>query len=237
MEKVIEHLSNSFSEMGSTLTFVAIVLILFMIIFKKTISQVIGKIKIDRINYVKDRSKRKVKDLWSHDLFITVGLVKKKVNSINFTTHGEIDPIKSKLLKLLISNQLDNFKDRMKSFIDRDCIDNFDGQKLKFLITEVLNEGRLEYNKKSKGEFLEMGIEKEDADFLMKEYASFRDEVQEGFFDRIDSITTNVNYYNNYDRLSAVFEVLAMGLYLIPKDSIAACNNINGRFKKYSDEK
>jgi hypothetical protein len=234
MEKIIEHLSNSFSEMGSTLTFVAIIIIIFMIVFKKSISQIIVKLKINKI---RSRNSMKVKDLWSHDLFITVGLVKKKIDAINFTTHGEKDDVKSKLLKLLISNQLDNFKVRMREFISRECIDNFDGQKLKYLMTEILTEGRAEYNQKSKNQFLEMGIEKEDAEFLIKEYGSFRDEVQEGFFDRIDSITTNVNYSNNHDRLSAVFEVLAMGLYLIPKDSMIACNSINGRFKKYSDKK
>lgn len=232
MENIIKHLSNSFSEMGATLTFVAIILILFMFIFKTPISQIIGKIKLGGIRN-KDRNKRKVKDLWSHDLFITISLVKKKVNAIEFTTHGEYDIVKSKLLKTLIGHQLDNFKSRMIDFINKECIDNFDGQRLKYLITEVITSGTKEYNKISKTEFLEMGVSNEDAQFLIDEYNDFRDEVQEGFFDRIDSITTNANYYNNYDRLSAVFEVLAMGLYLIPKDSISACNQINGRFKKY----
>tara|TARA_R110002051_G_scaffold232908_1_gene294576 strand:+ start:217 stop:924 length:708 start_codon:yes stop_codon:yes gene_type:complete len=234
MEKLVEHFSNSFSEMGSTLTFVAIIIILFMVIFKNSLSQVIAKIKLGGTERAK--SKKRVKDLWSHDLFITVGLVKKKVNAIDFTTHGEVDTIKSKLLKRLISNQLESFSERVRGFINKDCIDSFDGQKLKFLITEVLRTGTVEYNQKTKNEFLEMGISKDDADFLIDRYGNFRDEVQEGFFDRIDSITTNVNYSNNYDRLSAVFEVLAMGLYLIPKDSISACNNINGRFSKYSKE-
>ena len=230
MEKLVEHFSNSFSEMGSTLTFVAIIIILFMVIFKNSLSQVISKVKFNKKNTVK----KKVRDLWSHDLFITTSLVKSKVNAIDFTTHGELDVVKSKLLKRLISNQLESFNERVMDFINKDCIDNFDGQKLKFLITEVLRAGTVEYNQKTKNEFLEMGISKDDADFLIGRYGNFRDEVQEGFFDRIDSITTNANYSNNYDRLSAVFEVLAMGLYLIPKDSVSACNNINGRFSKYS---
>ncbi len=135
---------------------------------------------------------------------------------------------------MVIENQLNYFHKAMKDFIKKECIDNFDGQKLKYIITEVLRGITTQYNEKSVLEFTKMGITEDDAIFLVNEYGYFRDEVQEGFFERIDSITTNANYYNNYDRLSAVFEVLAMGLYLIPKDSLTACNNINGRFKKYS---
>jgi hypothetical protein len=220
--------------MGASLTFVAIIIITLAFIFKGSIVELVKKIRLGKSAYQGASKNRRVKDLWSHDLFMTVDAVKKKVEPIRFTTHGEYDSAKSKLLKMLINNQLDNFKKRMKEFILKDCIDNFDGQKLKFIITDTLRSGTIEYNEKTLNEFTEMGVRAEDGRFLIDEYGFFRDEVQEGFFERIDSITTNANYYNNYDRLSAVFEVLAMGLYLIPKDSKAACNNMNGRFKKYA---
>lgn len=234
MENIIKHLSHSFSEMGSVLTFVAIILIALMFIYKTPISEAIKKFRINRNLRKQAPKNKKVKDLWSHDLFLTVDTIKNKMHPVRFTTHGEYDAVKTKLLKALINNQLDNFHKRMKDFINKECIDNFDGQKLKYLMTEALKKGTREYNEKSRLQFIEMGISEEDAVFLIYEYGYFRDEVLDGILERIDSITTNENYNSNFDRLSAVFEVLAMGLYLIPKDSRTACNNINGRFKKYT---
>ena len=65
------------------------------------------------------------------------------------------------------------------------------------------------------------------------EYEIFRSNIADGFTERVESITTNDNYHCNFDRLSAVFEVLALGLYLIPRDAKTACSAINGKFLKY----
>lgn len=233
MEDIIKTIGSSFSEMGALLTFLAILTISIMTIFKKSISKKIEEMKLVKGVEKNKVKKRFVKDLWSHDIFITIEVVKAKIAPMRFTTHGEYDEIKTKLLKILINNQIDNFQKRLSEFINKDKIDELDGQKLKFSITENIKNGAKEYNTKSKKEFISLGITEEDATFLIDEYGYFRDEVQSGVFERVDSITTNSNYYNNYDRMSAVFEVLAMGLFLIPKDSQAACNNINGRFRKY----
>ena len=237
MEEIVKYFGNSFSEMGSSLTFLSIITISIMFIFKRPISEKIDKIRLrGKVIGGSELKLRYVRDLWSHDLFMTVESIKSKVDKIRFTTYGEYDVAKSKLLKVLIKNQLDVFYKRLKGYIGKDSIDGYDEQKLKYTLTEILKKGSIEYNEISRNSFVEMGVTEEDANFLINEYGYFRDEVQEGVFDRIDSITTNSNYYNNYDRLSAVFEVLAMGLYLIPKDSQAACNRINGRFKKYAEK-
>ena len=233
MDELFRGMSSSFSEMGSVLTASVIVIVVALYLFRKQWSESIKGVKLNRKKKLINK-RRLVKDLWSHDLFITAESVKKKVSAIRFTTHGEYDVVKTKLLKILVENQLNSFTKSMKEFIKRDCIDNFEGQRLKFTLTEVLRHGVERYNKETSEQFIRMGVSKEDADFLIGEYEYFRDEIQEGFIDRIDSITTNDNYNSNYDRLSAVFEVLAMGLYLIPKDSVTACNRINGRFKAYA---
>ena len=233
MDGFLKNISASFSQMGSTLTFVAIIIICLLYFLKAPLGELIKGIKVKNYNDVKIAT-RKIRELWSHDLFITTKEVVKKVNSMRFTTYENFDDSKTRLLRILVSTQIEHFNKRMKDFIKREDVDKMNGQELKYVIVHELRASTRESNEKSKIRFMEMGVSEKDARYLIFEYDHFRDEVQSGFIERIESITTNDNYYCNYDRMSSVFEVLAMGLYLIPKDSVTACNNINGKFRKYN---
>jgi len=232
MGDLFKSLGDSFSQMGSALTFFAIVIIVAMYIFKGPISELIKKIRFKAGRNIKSKNKE-VKDLWSHDLFLTAEEVRRKVNTIKFTTYGDYDEAKTKLLRILVNFQIDYFIKNLKQLIKGSDMDKLDGQDLKYTLIKKLTNSVDQHNEATLEKLISLGIREDDTKYLIDEYDFFREEVMRGFVERIESITTNDNYHCNYDRLSAVFEVLAMGLYLIPKDCITACNRINGKFRKY----
>lgn len=228
----LKDISGSFATLTQTNTFIILLVILLIAwpiyLLKDTIAELLKswlsfkKVKI-----------RKVSEAQYHDIFNVIDQVKTTVDAIEYTTHGVYDVSKTILIAKLIHTQLAETKTALYELISKTDIDDMDNQQLKFEVIETLKKANEYYNQKSYLEFLEMGVSAVDAEFLLKEYAKFRDDVFNGFIERVESISSNNVYTTNFHRVSASFEVIAMGLYLIARDSKYTCSLINGRFKNY----
>ena len=222
----LKDIAGSFGKLSPILTFL---LILFLVVFyflKDTINEVL-KALLTR------KKKSKIANLKNHDVFITLQQVKKKIDKIEFTTHGEIDKNKTSLLRQLIDIKIKTTNEYLNEFLTRKNVANYSGQELKFEIDSLLRRLVREYNQEAIHAFVKRNILKADAEYLVEAFEEFRADIMEGYIERIESISTNDDYNSNYDRISAILEVFALGLYVIPKDAVNACNKMNGRFLKY----
>lgn len=224
-------MSGAFSSMGAILTFITIIIIVFLYNFKDTLNK-----KMMNFTFFKRSKKRKVIEAKYHDIFTVIDQVRNKINSIIYTAHGEPDETKSVLIRLMINNQLEATRNELINLIELEDIDTMENQQLKYELVEAIKKVNDEYNRKSYLEFLDLGVSARDSKFLIAEYAKFRDDILDVFIDRAESIATNNVYTTNFHRISSAFEVVAMGLQLIARDSIYTCSQINGRFRKYNDK-
>jgi len=213
----------AFVEASPYLAVFLIVVYIFKDIIKEWLKKPISKTK-------------PISNLQFHDMFTTANSVRSKVNAIKFSTHGEDDKIKSRMLHKLIDLKIECVKERFKEFLLQDKLDKLDGNQLKFKIAAALSGIVKEYNEKAFNYFVnEYGISKEDSKYLIDCYEIFRQDIVDGFLSRLESITKNEDYTTNYEKISAVLEVVAISLYIIPKDSKNAMNLANGRFIKYKE--
>ena len=72
-----------------------------------------------------------------------------------------------------------------------------------------------------------------DAVYLIESYEEYRLDLVNGFLESLDDISTNDDYSSNYDKINAIYELVALSIYLIPKDVRIALDSVNGRFIKY----
>lgn len=228
----LKHIAGSFSTITPTSTFIIILVILLIAwpiyILRDTIAELLkGWFSFKKVK------PRKVIEAQYHDIFNVVDQVKSTVSSIEYTTKGIFSIPKTTLIIELINTQLTETKNALYGLISKDGIDTMDNQQLKYEVIQAIKIANETYNEKVYLKFLEMGVTASDAEFLLKEYAKFRDDVFEGFIERVESISSNDVYTTNFHRISASFEVIAMGLYLIARDSKYTCSLINGRFKNY----
>lgn len=224
----LNDIAKSFGTLTPNLTFIVIMTIIILYFLKDAIVQFIQDVKIWK-------RKKKVKNLINHDVFITADVVKDKVKRISFTTHGQDDKVKTKLLQFLIEIKIESLKELLRKFLHQEGVEKYNGQKLKFEVNKVLLDLVTDYSSESHSQFIEMGVSPEDSKFLIDSFESFREDIMDGYIERIESISTNEDYNSNYDRISAMLEVIALGLFVIPKDATNACDFINGRFLKYKN--
>lgn len=71
---------------------------------------------------------------------------------------------------------------------------------------------------------------------MIDKYEEHRQYIVDGFIERLDSISINKDYNCNFEKLSAILEVVALSLYVIPRDVKHAMNSVNGRYVKYEDK-
>jgi hypothetical protein len=179
------------------------------------------------------RKPKKVETLISHDVFLTIDKVGAMVNNLDFFTNGEFDEAKTTLLKILIEKKLYRVKGMFKEFLLTPSINKCTGQDLKAETISVLNNIVRTYTAEALDEMVRKGVSREDAKFLIDAYEKFRLAITDAFLERVESIASNENYGSNYDKLSAIMEVIAISLYIIPRDAKSALEAVNGRFKNY----
>ena len=210
--------------------FVLVLVGLISYFYKDSISEIIKDFK-------NIKRKKKIENLSHHDFFNTVSFVKNEIMRIQFITHGENDLVKTKLLQHLISLKTKEITERFSEFLKLEDLNNCESQDLKSLVKKTLIEIVTAYTTQAHKDYIRLGISNEDAQFTIDSYENYRKEIVSGFMERVDSISTNNDYYSNYDKMSAILEVVAISLYIIPKDVKNAFDLINGRFKKYKDLK
>ena len=225
MESITSSVLIEFVNASPYLALIAFVLILF----KGQIAQWLKKPL---------KAKKKISTLQYHDMFSTATFVLKKVQAISFSSNGVDDVVKTKMLHKLIDFKVSCIKKNFKSFLLDDNLEKMDSNQLKFKVFELLHSLVDEYNMVSNSYFVnELGISHEDSKFLIDSYEKYRQDIIDGFIDRLESITTNDDYDTNFAKISAVLEVVAISLYVIPKDAKQAMDEVNGRYIKYKKNK
>ncbi|PIE50750.1 MAG: hypothetical protein CSA38_01930 [Flavobacteriales bacterium] len=206
--------------------FIIVLIIGLAWIFRSAISDKIKEMSLTK-------KKRKIENLSHHDFFATTKWVNAEVKRITFSFKGENDEVKSKLLHHLIDLKTNTIEEQFTDFLKNDELNHCSSQdlkqKTKYLLMGIVNT----YTSKAMKDFVRIGVSRVDAKFTIDSYEDYRKEIVEAFEDRVDSITTNEDYSCNYDKMNAILEVVAISLYIIPKDVKQAFDKINGRFRKY----
>ena len=179
------------------------------------------------------RKSKKIEILTSHDVFLTTENVRTIIKRIEFTTKGSPDVMKTKVLHHLIDLKIDTVNLRFKELLMDSDVDDCSGQSLKFKVISCLTNIVKEYNDQALKDIVSWGISEADAKFAIDAYEDFRKDIVDAFLERLESISTNDDYNTNYDKMSSILEVVAISLYLIPKDAKNAFDLINGKFYKY----
>ncbi|MDO6737088.1 hypothetical protein [Wenyingzhuangia sp. 2_MG-2023] len=169
-------------------------------------------------------------------MFLVANAVKVKVTKIQFITHGNPDIVKSAMLHKLIALKVDTVTAKFHEFLDRDDISKLSSLRLKYEFIQCLDCIKLIYMEEAYTFYVSRGISSEDAKVILDSYDAFRTVITEGFIESVESITTNNTYSTNYDKLSAIFDVYALSLYVIPRDAMLSFDDVNGRLIKYKDK-
>ena len=226
-----DFIKDSFGKMNGFLTFIIIVTLIA--------AYLSIKFKDDLVDLVNSKRKiRKIKELSYHSMFLVCDKVLKRVDAIDFTTYNGYDEVKSKLLKKLIQLKIRTVKKRFLELLNNDKLDKMEQHQLKFLVATTLSNLVNEYNENALRIMTEeMDVKVGDARFLVEKYEQFREYIVEAFVDELDTIVMDDNYSNNFDRLNTILYTVSISLSIIPRDVVATFNNVNGRFRKYSQKR
>lgn len=225
----LEYFKNSFGVMSGTLTFVAFVLVIILLIFKNSIIELL-KVFINK----RKLPVNKIEDLQYHHLFVMVHKVSTRVDALDFTTYDDYDEVKSFLMKLLIQMKIDVVEKNFKDFLFKEGIDTVEPAKLSLMIASMLSSLVNEYN----NDFIKKvvnnyGVSKKDAKYFVDCYEDHRLYMIEAFTDGLEAIVLDHNHHDNFYRINTIFYIVSLSLNVIPKDVVDAFNSLNGRFSKY----
>lgn len=187
----------------------------------------------------KKPQRKKVKlisTLINHSIFYKFGDIFREVKSMKFTTHGEFDEVKTKLLHKLIEIQLTTIENTLITFITDDRNQDLSENEMEAKVMSMNNNVLKAYNLKAKNIFInEYAILEKDADLMIDSYANFRAQFHRSFENQMAIITRNNDYEDNYIKASALLEVVSTSLYSIPAYGLMAMNEVNGTFLKYKN--
>ncbi|QYS85399.1 hypothetical protein JJC03_09120 [Flavobacterium oreochromis] len=220
--------SNVLNNLAHWELFIIVLIVVISYYYRNAIAEIIKAKSILK-------KKKDIANLVQHDFFNTTVNVRNEIMRIDFATNGEVDMIKTKLLHHLIKLKTTEIEASMTAFLKRPDLNECSSQGLRYLVKSNLFNIVNNYTIQAERDFIRCGITVEDARFVINSYEDFRQEVVDGFVQRVESITTNDDYFSNYDKMSAILEVVAISLFLIPKDAKNAFDKINGRFKKYQN--
>lgn len=176
----------------------------------------------------------KCKDLVYHDFFITLAEVLHKVDRIEFITHGESDVTKNKVLHHIVKLKVKRLEEEVLKLLTKDNIDKADAQQLKYEIATAFNRTSADSNVVAVEDFKNWGITDKDIKAILDGCEEFKELLTEGLSERIESIATNKDYHSNYDKLSAILEVMAISYFMMPRMIKDVFDRMNGRFAKYN---
>jgi hypothetical protein len=206
--------------------FILAILAIILYYLKDSINEQVKSWKINK-------RKKNISNLKNHDFFLTVDNVYSEVRKINFNYSGEIDINKTKMLHHLILLKTSAITEKFTDFLNDKELNTCESQVLKFKVKTLLGEIVKKYTSEANKDFIKWGLDEKDSQYCINAYEDFRTEIVEAFVQRVDSICTNDDYFSNYDKMSAILEVVAISLYIIPKDVKNSFDKINGRFKSY----
>ena len=190
-------------------------------------------IKEREIEKILNKQRKPITELKYHRLFQVILQVEKRVEGIEFITHGKVDNVKTMLMNLLIQEKLASVKRVFTDFLDDAELRVCSGNALRSKVTSALRGLVGNYNDNARDLFVDVGVSEVDAMYLIEAYEDYRADLVNGFLESLDDISTNDDYSSNYDKINAIYELVALSIYLIPKDVRVALDSVNGRFVKY----
>jgi hypothetical protein len=211
------------SNLPPYLLFFAIIILGTMYFFRKPISTIITKISF------KNSKENDIKDLKSHDLFNTLQRVKQEAMFIKFYSHGKFDATKSRMSSDFVRFKSDVCFKKFSEFLDND-FKEVSSDELKSMILAALWDMHGEYVKQIKMHWIEKGIDKNDVDYVIELFETFRKDVVMSFQYRVEAIFSCTHYLTNFDKILASYSIFAFGIDLLPKDLQDTFENINGKF-------
>lgn len=185
----------------------------------------VGKL-LSRISYKKDEQ---IKDLIHHDLFNTFRNARNKVKNMKFYSHGKYDVIKTKMCVDFTLFKTTVCAERFEKFVERD-FGKMTVDELKNEILDEMSNMHIEYIDKITAHWINKGLNTEDVYYIVELFERFRFDVVEAFATRIDAIFSASYHSSHFKKMLACFDMVAMGVDLLPKDMQTTFESLNGRF-------
>jgi len=249
MSDILQAFTSKFGELSPHLTFLLMFMIVILYFFKDTISEQIKSIKfsVASIPFFNKEKKevfpRKTttihlevekltfQDLNSHDLFNVIEDVRSAIKFHRF----EGDEVKTQVFHDFINIMLDEIKDSMSILINQiDVLDSTHDPKrdeLKQLIMRHLSIVVEKYCKDAEAHFINKGLPKRDAEYVVTLFEEWRSETRRSINDRINAIFASSFHQTNFARTLAVYELISVSVSLIPKDGIRSFEQMNGKLQ------
>ena len=202
------------------LLFTVIVLGILVYYFHKDISKLITR---------KWSEENDIKDLKSHNIFLTLERVKNEAMFLKFYSHGKFDETKSRMCSDFVKFKCSVCNDKFDEFLDND-FSKISSDELKQLISSSLWNMHSLYVNEIKNHWLNKGINKDDVDYAIELFENFRHGVVMAFQYRIEAIFSCEYYDTNFKKILACYDCFSFGIDLLPKDLQDTFENINGRF-------
>ncbi len=205
--------------------FVLVVLVVILYYFHKPITAWVTSL-------IKGKDKpQEIKSLKSHDLFSTLQRVKQEAMFLKFYSHGIFDETKSRMCADFVKFKSDVCNEKFDEFLNHDFT-KLSSDELKQLTLSSLWNMHQIYVDKIRTNWLSKGIKKDDVDYVIQLFESFRYPVVIGFQHRVDAIFSCEHYDNHFKKILACYNIFSFGIDLLPKDLQDTFEAINGKFAK-----
>lgn len=203
--------------------FVLVVLVVILYYFHKPITAWLTSL-IKRKEKVQD-----IKSLKSHDLFSTLQRVKQEAMFLKFYSHGAFDETKSRMCTDFVKFKSDVCNEKFDEFLNHDFTKLSSDELKRLTLSSLWNMHQI-YIDKIKTNWLSKGIKKDDVDYVIQLFESFRYPVIIGFQHRVDAIFSCEHYDNHFKKILACYNIFSFGIDLLPKDLQDTFEAINGKF-------
>lgn len=182
-------------------------------------------------SFIKKEQNYDISELENHDIFNTLQRVEKEVYFMKFFTHGTYDAVKTAMCQDFTKFKCELCNEHFEKFLLND-FSKISMDELKRMVLNTMNSMHDDYIKATKNHWLNKGISKEDADYVINLFEKFRYDVVVSFQHRIESIFASTYHESKFDKILACYDMFAMGIDLLPKDLQTTFEALNGRFAK-----
>lgn len=228
MELILQELIKSishFSPIVSTI-FLFVLLIMSIIVTKRDTL-------IDKISGLKHVfGFTDINGLHHHPLFNVTDDVAVKIKFVKFyLDDGTVDEVKSKMFVDFMNIKIIHIKSFFHQLIN-EAQEPMGMDEFKDLILKTIGKTVDVYIKETRELFLSKGMSLEDAEYVIDLFEKWRMETIESLQNGIGRIFSSQYHRSKFEKLLGVLELVSIAVDLIPKDGIAAFEDMNGRFKK-----
>jgi hypothetical protein len=227
-----EYLGTWMQNLNPLMSFLTILWIVTLIIFRKDFAERIKNFDFKKIRFFKSKKQlKKISLLKDHDLFNVIERVRSEVRFKKFYTSGEYDATKSKMFIDFIDFHLNTIREDYKKFFDDKSLTTKNTDELKSALLTLMNTTDRSCAKKTKQYFLSKEIPVHDVNYIINLFEVWRNETNKSLISRINGIFSSTFHPDNFEKLLGCLEVISMSTELILKDGVESFEKMNGRFK------